>query len=54
MQGWCGKVLWVDLTAGRVDERPLDPRTAREYIGGRGLGIRHLLDEVDPESGSAK
>ena len=49
MQGWCGKVLWVDLTAGRVDERPLDPRTAREYIGGRGLGIRHLLDEVDPK-----
>ena len=48
MKAWCGKVLWVDLTAGRVEERPLDPGTARAYIGGRGLGIRHLLDEVDP------
>jgi len=48
MKGWCGKVLWVDLTAGRTEERPLDARTARAYIGGRGLGIKHLLDEVDP------
>ncbi|MFA6223402.1 MAG: aldehyde ferredoxin oxidoreductase family protein [Desulfomonilaceae bacterium] len=49
MYGWRGKVLWVDLTAGRVEERPLDPRAARDYIGGRGLGIKHLLDTVDPE-----
>lgn len=49
MHGWSGKVLWVDLSRGRVDERPLDPKTARDYIGGRGLGIRHLLDEVDPK-----
>lgn len=48
MQGWCGKVLRVDLTAGRVEERPLDPRIARKFIGGRGFGIKHLLDEVDP------
>jgi aldehyde:ferredoxin oxidoreductase len=48
MPGWCGRVLWVDLTRGRVEERPLDPNVARDYIGGRGLGIKHLLDEVDP------
>lgn len=49
MYGWRGRVLWVNLTAGVVEERPLDPRTARDYIGGRGLGIKHLLDAVDPE-----
>jgi aldehyde:ferredoxin oxidoreductase len=48
MNGWCGKLLWVDLTAGRTEERPLDARIARAYLGGRGFGIRHLLDEVDP------
>lgn len=48
MYGWCGKVLWVDLNAGQLEERPLDPKQARDYIGGRGLGIRHLLDHVDP------
>ncbi len=50
MFGWCGKVLWVHLTDGRIEERALDPETARDYIGGRGLGIRHLLDWVDPDT----
>jgi aldehyde:ferredoxin oxidoreductase len=50
MKGWCGKILWVDLTAGRTEERRLDPAIARAYIGGRGIGIRHLLDEVDPRA----
>ena len=48
MPGWCGKMLWVDLTTEKLEERPLDPRMARDYIGGRGLGIRILLDHVDP------
>jgi len=50
MPGWCGKVLWVDLSRGRVEARPLDPEVARGYIGGRGLGVRHLLDRVDPRT----
>jgi aldehyde:ferredoxin oxidoreductase len=48
MTGWCGKILWVDLTSGTVTQRPLDPAMARNYIGGRGWGIRLLLDNVDP------
>ena len=39
MHGWCGKLLWVDLNAGTLEERRLDPKVARDYIGGRGLGI---------------
>ena len=49
MPGWCGKVLWVDLSNGRMVDRPIDPEVARDYIGGRGLGVRHLLDRVDPQ-----
>ena len=43
-----GKVLRVDLTKGRVWEEPLDQRAARDFIGGRGLGIHYLLGELDP------
>lgn len=47
MHGWCGKVLRVDLTRGTVTEKPLDPETAKQFIGGRGLGIQVLLQELD-------
>ncbi|MBU4564990.1 MAG: aldehyde ferredoxin oxidoreductase family protein [Proteobacteria bacterium] len=42
MYGWLGKVLLVDLTRGELRQEPLDPRIARNYIGGRGLGIHYL------------
>lgn len=48
MHGWMGKVLRVDLTAGQVRDEELDPRVARDFIGGRGLGIHYLLKELDP------
>lgn len=48
MYGWRGKVLRVDLTRGAVREESLDPRVAKDFIGGRGLGIHRLLAEVDP------
>ncbi len=48
MHGWRGKILRVDLTAGRVRDEPLDPQTARSFIGGRGFGIQLLLKELDP------
>ncbi len=48
MYGWRGKVLRVDLTRGVVREESLDLRVAKDFIGGRGLGIQRLLAEVDP------
>lgn len=48
MYGWRGKILRVDLTRGRVQEESLDPRIAKDFIGGRGMGIQRLLAEVDP------
>ncbi len=50
MPGWCGRILRVDLSAGTLEEQSLDLQTARDYIGGRGFGIRHLLDETDPST----
>lgn len=48
MYGWRGKVLRVDLTTAEITEENLDPVVAKDYIGGRGLGIYYLTKEVDP------
>ncbi|WP_300460206.1 aldehyde ferredoxin oxidoreductase family protein [Desulfobacula sp.] len=48
MYGWMGKILRVDLTTGACIECALDPSVAKDYIGGRGLGIHLLNQEMDP------
>jgi len=47
-KGYLGGVLWVDLTCGTSEVRPLDDGTAERYIGGSGLGTRILYDETTP------
>jgi aldehyde:ferredoxin oxidoreductase len=46
--GWGEKILRVDLSAGNISTERLDAEVAKNYIGGRGLGIYYLADEVDP------
>jgi aldehyde:ferredoxin oxidoreductase len=48
MFGYMEKILRVNLTNKKVSEEPLDGRTARKFIGGRGLGIKILFDELKP------
>ncbi|MEW5721688.1 MAG: aldehyde ferredoxin oxidoreductase family protein [Thermodesulfobacteriota bacterium] len=48
MPGWMGKVLRVDLGRGEIREEALDLKRVRDFIGGRGLGISYLLEELDP------
>lgn len=48
MKGWMGKLLRVDLTTGRVSVERVDPKVARDLVGGRGWAIRYLYNEVDP------
>jgi aldehyde:ferredoxin oxidoreductase len=48
MNGWQGKVLWVNLSEGTVKEDALDPTMAKDYIGGRGFGIYFLNKYADP------
>ncbi len=47
--GYMGTLLRVDLTRGTTRFEALDMTKAKEFIGGRGLGISYLLDEVDPQ-----
>ncbi|MBI5374338.1 MAG: aldehyde ferredoxin oxidoreductase family protein [Candidatus Schekmanbacteria bacterium] len=48
MYGWTGNILRVNLTTGTLTEEKLDPKIARDYIGGRGLGVYYLNKEMDP------
>ena len=54
MHGWTGKILKVDLTAGRIWHERLNPELLAAYLGGRGLGVRLMrnhfqLDPFDPQ-----
>ncbi|MCL6476920.1 MAG: aldehyde ferredoxin oxidoreductase family protein [Peptococcaceae bacterium] len=46
--GYTGRILRVNLTDRIVSEEELSYQTARDYIGGAGLGIRLLYDQVKP------
>ncbi len=46
--GWTGSVLRVDLSQLSVTIEELDRRVAEDFIGGRGLGVKYLYDEMDP------
>ena len=49
MDGYAGKMVYADLSAGTVTIKPTPPKLKKEYIGGRGFGIRLLTDMVDPK-----
>ena len=47
--GYLGKVLRVDLTAGKISEEGLPPKeTLKKFIGCWGLGLQYLYDMVPP------
>jgi aldehyde:ferredoxin oxidoreductase len=52
MYGWMGKILRVDLTSEACVEELLDKKVAKDYIGGRGLGIYLLNKEGQPKGDS--
>jgi len=46
MGGYAGSILYVDLTSGDIEVRPLDLGFARRYIGGLGFGTKIYLDLI--------
>ena len=49
MFGYMGKILRINLTTGVIGTEDLDFELAKKYIGGRGLGTKMYMDEVDPK-----
>ncbi|MFF2446215.1 aldehyde ferredoxin oxidoreductase family protein [Neobacillus sp. NPDC058068] len=51
--GFKNKEVLVDLTEGTIFYRSINEEDAKKYIGGRGLGVKYVLDngpEVEPLS----
>jgi aldehyde:ferredoxin oxidoreductase len=44
--GYMGKILWVDLTSGKISDEALSEKVYRDYIGGYGLGARILFSHM--------
>lgn len=47
---WHGKILVADLSANTVRSEPLNQDWANEYLGGRGLATRYLMEMMDPKA----
>ena len=48
MKGWTGRLLRVDLTKGKAVHMEYSEELARKFIGGRGLAVKLLWDELRP------
>ncbi len=48
MLGYQNKVLRIDLAKKSTSTEPLNMEWAAKYIGGKGLGIRYMYDELKP------
>jgi len=46
MHGYMGKMLFVNLSDGSIETRPLTETLARGFMGGPGLGAKILYDEM--------
>jgi aldehyde:ferredoxin oxidoreductase len=46
--GYAGKMLFVNLSGGSIDEKELTEDMARNFIGGYGIGARVLYDMMKP------
>jgi aldehyde:ferredoxin oxidoreductase len=44
--GYTGKLLWVDLTSGKIATTALDEATAKAFLGGSGLGAKVIGDRL--------
>lgn len=44
--GYAGKILFVDLTNGKVEEEELTDELAENFIGGYGIGAKILYDRM--------
>lgn len=48
MHGWWGRILRIDVSKKKYVVQKLDTSIYRDYIGGRGLAVKILWDELSP------
>ena len=47
--GYMGKILWVNLSTGKIKPEKLDEKLCRDFIGGYGIGAKILYDHMKPK-----
>jgi len=47
-RAYCGKILKVDLSSGKIGQEEIRWDWVEKFIGGKGLGIRYLFDLLRP------
>ncbi|MGC9308222.1 MAG: aldehyde ferredoxin oxidoreductase family protein [Thermoplasmatota archaeon] len=50
MDGWWNRIARVNLSTGNVTFDTIDESYYHDYLGGRGLGARLLIDEIKPDA----
>lgn len=48
--GWTGRHIRVDLTRSEIAVNYNDPGIMKTYLGARGIGIKTMMDEIDPKT----
>ena len=48
MHGYKGKLLIIDLSSRNIEERSLFPQECFNFIGGYGMNVKILMEEMDP------
>lgn len=48
--GYAGKLLYIDLFSKRTETRPLTNKTARKWLGSKGLAAKILYEEMKPDT----
>jgi len=49
MNGWWNRLARVDLSTGEVTYEKIGEDILHDFIGGRGLGLRLLVEEISPD-----
>lgn len=47
--GYNGKIAFIDLSEQKVEIKDLDPRIAKEYLGGTGLSAKLIYDQLSTD-----
>ena len=48
VNGYMGKILWVNLSTGKIQEEEIKESVYRDFIGGYGLGAKIIYDRQKP------
>jgi len=48
MYSYTGRILRIDLSTSKISEENLNEKDAEKFIGGKGLGVHLLFDNIDP------